>query len=232
MQLFRWKGSSTYRSIRALDRLAWIHRCTGLTRSHVRVSTRCVFARETRKARQVIVKAVQPHGTIVRSQRPLSHNHGSKLTFHGSNGTLLVTGVRIKANPRIGVSPGLVNVCVERTFGASVHESTPRVRIKAKGVMHNVLPIRCFSLYDQVSFPVKALEYINGGKLPRFIERLNTKDSWVAFVRFDDCFNHIQGVLNVVVLDVGVRGRLRVKVTDPPCCTNWPANEKTKESSR
>ena len=111
-------GSTHTCSVGALVRLGGIGRCSWLDSfSHVGIRAGNVLAGKTRETWQVVIEAIQPHGTVVGGQTPFSNNHWTKGSFHIGNSTLLAACIRVKSNARIGIAPSLINVCIQRTFG-------------------------------------------------------------------------------------------------------------------
>lgn len=80
---------------------------------------------------------------------------------------------------------------IQGTLGTTIHKSTPHVGIKAKGIVHDVLPVRRSLFDNQISFPVKAFEKLHRCVLPGLVERFNTENSWMSRVSIGDLSNHV-----------------------------------------
>ena len=103
-------------AVRSKHWLCWIYGCARLSFAHVGIGTRNVLARETWKTRQIVVESIQPHGTIVCRQRPLSHNDWSKFSLHVSNCAFGSAGILKVSKPTVWVSPCLVDVSIKSTL--------------------------------------------------------------------------------------------------------------------
>lgn len=112
-----------YRSVRPLKSFGRIHRRSWLVRPHVRIGTRRILARQARKTGQVVVESIEPHGTIICGQGPLSNHDRTELTFHGRDHGFLAAGICVEADAAVWITPRLVNMSVERTLRATVHKT-------------------------------------------------------------------------------------------------------------
>jgi hypothetical protein len=66
------------------------------------------------------------------TKRPLPNHDGSELSFHAGNGLLLIAGVSVKADSGVRIAPRLVNMRIEGTLRASVHESLAKEKKKVR----------------------------------------------------------------------------------------------------
>mmetsp|Transcript_35954 Transcript_35954/g.86914 ORF Transcript_35954/g.86914 Transcript_35954/m.86914 type:complete len:294 (+) Transcript_35954:1365-2246(+) len=215
-------GPTHTRTVRTLDWFGVINRGTRLVISHVRIRTGNVLARKTWKSRQVVIESIQPHGAVVGCETPLSYYDGTKLALHIGNSTLLLTRIKVESNTGVGVSPGLIDVCIDGTFGTSIHETTPNIGIKAKRIVHDVLPVWCSFLDNQVSFPVELFEFLDGSVLPRFVDGFQSKNCGVSTVSFHNPRNDIKRMLNIAMVDFRITGSVWIKLSHPTSGTNGP----------
>ena len=193
--------------------------------SQVRFPAWNVLARKTRETWKVIVETIEPHCAIIGSQGPFSDNNGSEFTLHRSQDSLFVTSIRVKSNTTVRVTPGLVNVCIQRSFGTSVHEASPNVGIQTKAIMHDVFPVRRLLFDDQVSFPIKTFEFLDWSKLPRLVHRFQSQYSWMSSIQVHNLLDYFQRVLDVFSVNKGVVGYLLIEMPHPSSITNRPMLE-------
>ena len=110
-------------------------------------------------------------------------------------------GVEGETGGRVG--PRLVDVRIEGTVRTTLHESAPDHGIEAEGIVHDVLPVRCAFLDDEISLPVELFEFFDGGLLPRLVHRLQAQDGGMEPVQSDNLLNDPERVGDIVVVDNG-----------------------------
>mmetsp|Transcript_10614 Transcript_10614/g.23002 ORF Transcript_10614/g.23002 Transcript_10614/m.23002 type:complete len:258 (+) Transcript_10614:830-1603(+) len=218
-------GTTHSCSVGSLNRLRRVYRSTGLlilVIVHIRLSTRNILTRKTGEAGQVIVKSIEPHGTIVSGQTPFSDNNWTKRLLHRRDILLLLTSVGEKANTTSRIQPGLINMSIKSTIRTSSHKSSPYVGIKTKAIVHDIFPIGRMLLNDEVAFPVERLQMFDGSLLPGFIHGLQTEDGRMTAVRVHNLGYDSEGMVNVVVVDAGVIGSVSIERAHPFCSPNRP----------
>ena len=187
---------------RYLNWLCWVYRCSRLCGAHVRSSARLIRTLELGKSREIIVEAIQPHCTVISCQTPLPDNNPAELPLHIGSSFLLLAGVNVKTSSRCRIQPGLVDMCIDGAIRTASHEATPKLWAKAKGVVHDVLPVWSMLLNNEISIPVVLLEMFEWSPLPWLIYWFQTQNSWMTSIFLYDLLNNSKRMLDVTVVDL------------------------------
>lgn len=91
--------------------------------------------------------------------------------------------------------------------------------------MHDVLPVGCFSLDNQVTFPIKVFEFLLGSVLPWFVDWLYSKNCRMTTVFVHHDGNHVKSMLDIIIIDGGIRGSFGIKLPNPTSRTNGPTRK-------
>mmetsp|Transcript_31517 Transcript_31517/g.94298 ORF Transcript_31517/g.94298 Transcript_31517/m.94298 type:complete len:254 (+) Transcript_31517:1410-2171(+) len=201
-----------------------------LVEAHVGISTGNILAWEAWETREIVIKSIQPHCTVVSCQTPFSNKNRTKFALHGCNFALLCARITEKGEARLWVLPSLIDVCVNGTIRATIHEPTPNISIESKTIVHNIFPVRGIPLHNEVSLPIKVLKFFNWSMLPRLVHRLQTQNRGMATVKLGNSFQNIKGMLNLFPVDFRVFESAHIKFTHPACISNRPVLERCQTS--
>mmetsp|Transcript_333 Transcript_333/g.292 ORF Transcript_333/g.292 Transcript_333/m.292 type:complete len:239 (-) Transcript_333:751-1467(-) len=122
--------------------LTGIDRSTRLIIPHVRhTPTFHIFTRHHGIPTIIIIKPIQPHGTIIRRQTPFPHDNRPERHLHGPNPVPRAASPLVKGGFGTGPIPRLVDMGVEGSIGAPGHEASPDIHVESEGIVHYEAPV-------------------------------------------------------------------------------------------